>query len=478
MSLTYVLVHWIIPLVMVPVVARRHRRPTSALMWIAVIFAIPWVGPIAYLLFGVVGLRRQKSDHARVREKVDAARKRAGIGITGRPGFLDAEDGEGKDMRVAHVAHELYSRGLDGGNPALGGNAMELLRDEAVVEQLLHDIRHATSSINMLFFVFAADETGRRVARALEEASRRGVKCRVVVDAHGSRKMLKEVKPSLEEHGVAVSEALPISPWQQPLRRVDIRNHRKIALIDGTIAYTGSTNLHDPDYQLDHGEWHQVTARIRGPAVSSLHTIFSEDWYFATDELLDPIDPPDAAGDVRIQVIADGPTYPTHLVQHMLIEMLGRARRSVTMTTPYFVPDEPLLVAIRLAALRGVDVKVIVPEQSDRGIADAAARGYFEPLLETGVTLLLHGHGVLHAKSMVVDEEIAMLGTANLDRRSLFLNYELMLLIFDEGVAKQLYGIHETYAEKSRRVDPEQWSQRSQWEKIGSDTAKLFSPVL
>jgi cardiolipin synthase len=252
-------------------------------------------------------------------------------------------------------------------------------------------------------------------------------------------------------------------------------------VIDGTIGYTGSTNIHDGDHALDGRVWRQISARLTGPAVRELQMLFVEDWYFTTEELLageSYFPQPDTPGAAAVEVVGGGPTYARAAMQETYIEALGRACVSVVLTTPYFVPDEASVVALKLAATRGARVQIIVPERSDRRVADLAARSYFQELMDRGIEIFLHPEGLLHAKTMTVDGELALLGTANFDRRSFHLNYEVMLVMPDRTVAADLHTRQQRYRAEARPVDPELWLRRPPLQRMREDLTKLLAPLL
>ena len=215
--------------------------------------------------------------------------------------------------------------------------------------------------------------------------------------------------------------------------------------------------------------------------VSRHALLFIEDWYFATHTLPEGahlFPPAEATGEMLIQTVPDGPTYPTDAIQHMLVEAIYMAKHRLILTSPYFVPDEPLRLALRLAALRGADVHIIIPKRSDRLSADLAARAFFQDLLDVGIHIHLHQRGVLHAKSMSVDDAIAMVGTANFDLRSLYLNYELALFFYSNDIASTLQRLQMRYIEESLAVDRTTWDQRPLFRQLTEHTLKLLSPLL
>lgn len=471
----WVVVGWIIRIVMIPVVARRHG-PAHAMAWLAPIFLFPVLGMLFYLWLAHYGLQRSADRHRAVREAVETDDRLRDQSRHRMRDWTAADHGD-----LVRLTERIVTDRI-GGFPILGGNAVELLgRPGEMVDRLVADVERAEHHAHLLFYQFVDDDTGRRVAAALARAAARGVACRVLCDGWASRSMRKSLGEWMEAHGIALHSALPVNPLRQPLSRIDIRNHRKIAVVDGRVAYTGSDNIHDPDHALDDGVWHQLSARVEGPAALQLQMLFVEDWRFATGELLqggDVFPGPREVGRVPVQTVPGGPSYPAHVLQHVLVQVIGEANESLVLTTPYLVPDEPILLALRLAALRGVDVRILIPRRSDRRVADAAARAFFQELLSAGVEVHLHPRGIVHLKTLSVDQAVAVVGTANLDRRSLFLNYEDVLLLFDHGSAERLRQVQEHYLRESEPVDAEAWCRRPTRDQYLQHTAKLLSPLL
>lgn len=471
---------WVIRLVMIPVVAREHRT-NVALGWLGMILFLPWPGLVLYLLIGEFSLRRGVAGHAKVRKEVEALSRLR----KDSPQLFEAHvPPERRDLQ--RLAEHL-TMSFNGGLPILSGNHVELIPGtDPIIDRLIEDIDRAEHHVHLLFFIFNGDATGRRVADALLRAAARGVECRVIVDTVGSGHIAKPsffhtLEEPLKQGGVQVQRALPIRLLRQPFSRFDIRNHRKIVVIDGHIGYTGSINLHDAGFALDGGTWQQMAVRLEGPGVLQLQILFVEDWKFTCDELLDGPEYFPAlhgTGEIAVQVMPGGPTYGQDLIQHLLVGAIQDAEDRIVITTPYFVPDDSIELALRIAALRGVRVDLIVPEHSDRRLADLAARAHFGGLLTVGVHIHLHGDGVLHAKSMTVDDNVAIVGSANFDRRSLFINYEANLVIYDEGFTRHVREVQEGYLEKSREVDPDTWNERPRRVHIAEQTVKLLGPLM
>jgi cardiolipin synthase len=465
------IVEWLIRLVMMPILVRR-RGSMVAITWLLVIFFEPFVGLFLYLLIGENRLpRRRIRKHARATGYVDLINKlgRAQPHIT-RP-HLPPEQAS-----LVTLAERL------GDLPIVGGNHVEMIPDTAVyIDRLIADIDKAEHHVHVLMYIYEADETGHRVAEALIRAQRRGVTCRVLADAVGSRPLFKGLYKQLLEAGVEVYAALPVNVFRRGLARLDLRNHRKLVVIDGSIAFTGSQNIVDPTYGRKNLVWHDMMLRLTGPVVLHLQGVFVEDWYFETGQMLESPDilpEPRVAGEAIVQVLPSGPTYPTENYQRLVVAALHAAEREVIITSPYLVPDEPLLQAMQTAVLRGVRVDMIVPRRSDQPLASAAGRAYYSQLLEINVNLYLHHEGLLHAKTVTIDDSVALVGSSNFDIRSFKLNFELNLLLYGPQPVAELRHHQKQYMQQSDLLTLQQWRSRPAARRLIEDTARLLSPLL
>ena len=470
-SFAYYLSEWVIRLVLLFQVPRR-RRPISSLAWLAVIFFQPWVGLFFYLLIGRnrLPLRRTRQ-HSLLLAELESIEKR----FEGHPHLIQPELGPGSWAAV-RLAERL------GYMPILGGNSAELMgRTEEVVERLVRDIDEAQEHVHLLFYIFADDGAGRKVGEALMRAAKRGVKCRVLADAVGSWGMFGGLGERMRQAGVEVREALPVGLFRRRMARIDLRNHRKVAVIDGRIGYAGSQNIVDASYGRGDMLWHDLMVRLRGPVVLELQAVFVGDWYFEAEEVLDGegiFPEPEVAGEVSAQTLPSGPNYPTENYQRMVVAALYAAVERVVITTPYFVPDESFMQAMETAVLRGVEVELILPRKSDMVLVNAASRAYFDDLLEAGVRIFLYDDGLLHAKTMSIDDKIAFIGSGNFDIRSFELNFEVNLLFYGSEVAGQLKALQQEYLSRSVKVTQHRWSTRPMVQKVVQNVAKLLSPLL
>jgi cardiolipin synthase len=365
--------------------------------------------------------------------------------------------------------------------PILGGNAVELLADyDGTIARLAADIDRARHHVHLLFYIFADDHATAPVLEALGRAARRGVRCRVLADAFGSRPGLRTLRPKLTPLGVEVREMLPLSLWPWRKARVDLRNHRKIVVIDGKVGYTGSQNLIAAGFKAGL-TYEDLMARVTGPVVLELQYIFAADWFLETSEILDgeaEFPAPEIAGGVAAQVLPSGPDFPTQNNQRLFVALVHGARERVVLVTPYFIPDEPLLQAMQTAALRGVEVHLVVSGKEDFLVVSLAQKSYYEELLEAGVRIHLYRKNFLHAKHLSVDDAVAVIGTSNLDIRSFTLNAEVMLVVYNPDVAARLLAEQERYFANADLLPLAAWQRRSSGAKAAENLARLLSPLL
>jgi cardiolipin synthase len=286
----------------------------------------------------------------------------------------------------------------------------------------------------------------------------------------------------LREAGVQLAAALPVAPISRQLPRMDLRNHRKLAVIDGKVAYAGSQNLINASYGRTRcGPWVDLSARFTGPVVAELAAVFNEDWAFETGEELPRPSIDEAVAldhGVPAQVVPTGPSPPGDTFRRVLLAAVQSARKRVILTTPYFVPDEPTLVALQMAADRGVDVTLIVPAHPDHPFTAAAGRAQYGRLMQAGVGIWQYQPGLIHAKTTTVDDAFSILGSANLDVRSFNLNFELSVMLYGAEVTERLRAIQLKYLADSRRIDPEMWSKRPVVKQYAERAVALLSPLL
>jgi cardiolipin synthase A/B len=466
----FVLSEWAIRLAMLVVVPSR-RSPAAAKGWLLLIFFEPWAGLVLYVLIGRARLPRWRREQlARMPQAMARVRDR----LINHPNVFQPDVGPALSQAVA-LAENL------GGSPILGGNAIELLvHYDPTIARLAADIDSAQSHVHLLFYIFADDHATQPVIEALGRATSRGVRCRVLADAIGSLSGLRTLRPKLTALGVEVHEMLPVSlaPWRKA--RLDLRNHRKIAVIDGRVGYTGSQNLIAAEFK-EGLAYEDLMIRVVGPVVLELQYVFAADWFLETNEVLDSeaeFPAPPIAGTIPAQALPSGPDFPTQNNQRLIVALVHGSRDQVVLVTPYFVPDEPLLQAMQTAAFRGVQVHLVASERGDHFIVSLAQQSYYEELLEAGVQIHLYRKNCLHAKHLSVDSAVAVIGSSNLDIRSFALNAEVMLMIYDCGAAVRLLAEQERYFADARLLTLEAWRQRPFRSKFGQNVSRLLSPLL
>jgi cardiolipin synthase len=302
----------------------------------------------------------------------------------------------------------------------------------------------------------------------------------VLIDALGSHHWARHVAERLSAGGVEIRLALPLAFLRRRSARADLRNHRKIAVIDGRIGYTGSQNIVDADFRPGIVN-QELVVRVTGPIVLELQAVFVADWYLETEQALggpDLFPAPPASGEVAAQVLPSGPDYPTAGVEHLIVALVHGARHRVAVTTPYFVPDEPLLQALQTAAMRGVEVHLVVSGVADHPLVSLAQRSYYADLLRCGVRIHLFRDKLLHAKHLSVDGEVALIGSSNVDIRSFVLNAEVSLVAYSGDLVARLRAEQERYFAASVQLSPAAWARRSPVVKFGENLARLLSPLL
>jgi cardiolipin synthase A/B len=468
-SLLYLLSEWVIRLIMLVYVPQK-RSPAAARTWLLLIFLLPWPGLILYALFGRIYLsQRRVQMQERASRHIQAAQGQMAMTQTAPPEL---------PPRLKHAS--ILAARL-GDFQALGGNRVEWLTDyTGYVERLIAEIDGARRHAHLLYYIFEDDGIGRRVADALVRAARRGVACRVLMDGVGSQRGLKGLAPSLREYGVDVRAALPVGLFRRNSGRFDLRNHRKIAVVDGRVAFTGSQNLVAPEFVKNYPN-EELNVRVTGPVVAQLQAVFLADYYFETGRVLDvePLFPRlEATGHSLTQLVPSGPGHGQENGQELIVTLLYAARERIVIGTPYFVPDQPVLQALQSATRRGVAVRLILPKHSNRLVTQLAQRSYYDELLEAGVHIHLYEPRFLHAKHLTIDDQVALIGSTNMDIRSFALNFEVNLLIYDPQAIAEIQALQRCYFTYSERLSLETWKRRSLGIKVLQNTARLADSLL
>ena len=447
----------------------------TVLAWLLLIVLIPAIGVLMYLLIGERRLGRTWMQRAiALQPQILNWARRIPTSNVVAPGALS-------------TSAESVSRLATGsvGLPGMGGHRLQLLTDSASsMRALIADIDTARESVHMEFYIWSAGGFVDDLVAALVRAAQRGVACCALMDSLGSRPFFGSADfERLRHAGVHIVEVLPVNPLRALFVRLDLRDHRKIAVIDRRTAYTGSMNIADPRFFKQNagvGEWVDAMVRVEGPAAWVLEAVSRSLTALQTGANFAPPPPPElsAAGGSHVQIFPSGPQASTRHIEQLLLAAIYAARREIVLTTPYFVPGETLLTALRSAALRGVCVILIVPEKVDSRLVRYASNSYNEELLAVGITILHFRGGLLHTKSMVVDQEITIFGTVNLDLRSFELNFEVSLIAYDRTFSAQMRELQRRYESRSQPLQLAQWRARPTWRRLLENAVQVMSPLL
>lgn len=472
---------WVVRVTLFLVIVVRKRSASTALAWLAIVAFLPFVGAVAYLLLGEVRLGRRRS--LRYQQLQDAMRESP---------ELRRQFSHGGHVRIPdrHALIADLARAVGAREPR-PGNRLEIIDDPAsLFGRLADDIDGATHHCHLLYYI--ADDSNEdpvtaKVAEALVRARGRGVACRVLLDAAGSRRFLRgALAARLRGVGVEVVPALPVNPLRAAVARLDLRNHRKLAVVDGRVGYMGSHNLTDPIYpgKEAFGDWMDASVRMEGPIVYDVQEVFLHDWAFSASsfgpasELFPVLRTDFDDDDVIASLLPTAPTVDRAPLIDVILQTLQLARERVVLTTPYFVPDDSLLHAMRAASLRGVEVVLVVPKRGDHRVSQAAGRSHYGFLLGAGVEVREYPGALLHAKTLTMDRQFALLGSANLDVRSFSLAFELALLVYDTDFASRLHYLQAEYLERAERLTLAAWRRRGPLRIAADNVARLVTPLL
>ncbi len=461
----------------VRVLLRPHREPASRIAWVVVVVAVPLLGILAYLFFGETNIGRRRV--ARLRES-----------IARLPDWSDAaaeSEIRQRDDIPQRYMHLFQAGQTINGFAPVGGNRGHLLPDSnATIDAIVADIDAAQNHVHLLFYIWLTDHNGCKVIEALKRAAARGVTCRAMADDLGSRSMIGSKHwMSMREAGVLLAVALPVgNPLLRLLiGRIDLRNHRKIIVIDNQITYCGSQNCADPEFRVKakYAPWVDAMIRFEGPIARQNQYLFTSDWMAETNEdisglLREPTSETETG--FPAQVIGTGPTVRYSAMPEIFETLIYAARRELVITTPYYVPDESMQAALCASAYRGVETTIIFPARNDSWIVGAASRSYYSDLLAAGVRIFEYEGGLLHTKSLTIDGEISLIGSANMDRRSFELNFENNILFYDQALTGELRQRQDSYIASSRIVAAEMVESWSWQHRLCNNAIAMFGPVL
>lgn len=442
----------------------ENRRPQTAMAWLILIVFAPFLGILAFLFFGSARIGHQRHRQLTAANEVIARETRvlASEVPADAPDYLAG---------IVRLNHRLASM------PLTEGNHVTLLPDyQESIDEMIAAIDTAQRHVHVEFYIMALDDMTRPFFDALDRATARGVTVRLLFDHLGTRGIpgYQDLKARLAASDIEWHLMMPLLPWKRRFRRPDLRNHRKLLVVDDVVGFTGSLNLTHPSYNKPKNlavgrEWVELWMRLEGPVVATIDALFAADWALETEEVLGvsmqqvdqvPHSERDVVG-VSAQLVPSGPGFEAENNLRLFTSLIYSARHRISLTSPYFVPDETLLYAVTTAAQRGIDIELFVSEQADQFMVGHAQASYYRELLEAGVRIWLYPKPfVLHAKHFSIDEDVAVVGTSNMDMRSFALNYEMTLLVADPGVVRRIRVVEDDYRAKSRELLLDEWLER------------------
>lgn len=468
---------FIVALFVIPV----NRKPSSATAWLLLIFVLPFLGLILFLLLGSPKLTPRRRAQQQTMDEMIAEQ------------VARAQQHERDTAHYRPAIPERYEpfvklNDVLGGLPALGGNRVTLISDyHEAIANIAAAIDGATRYVHFEYFALSRDEETELVFAALERAQARGVPVRVLLDDIGSRVYpnFKQMLAQLSAKGIAHFRMLPVDLFDREFSRLDLRNHRKIVVIDGLAAYCGSQNMIKRNYfRKDDLYYDELVARIEGPVVAAFNAAFITDWYSESGVILNAQSAPEVAGlppatgTVLAQVLPSGPGHDLDNNLKLFAALIHAARRRIVITTPYFVPDDSLLIALVSAAQRGIDVTLINSEAQDQFMVFHAQRSFYEQLLSAGVKIFLYRRPILmHSKFMTVDDDIAVIGSSNMDIRSFQLSLEVTLICYDHDVVTDCRAVEEHYLQRCKPIHLHEWRARPLSSKLFENICRLTSAL-
>lgn len=460
------------------IIVPRNRRPTAAMAWLLAIYFIPIIGVFLFLLIGNPRLpRKRRRKQERINDYIHDTSTSLDFG-TLRP-----------HAPAWFTSLVTLNRNL-GAMPLAGDNAAHLIPDyQESLDAMADAIRQAERYVHVEFYILQTDASTDNFFRALEEVAARGVTVRVLLDhwANRGKPYYKRTLKRLTDMGAEWQLMLPVQPLRGKYQRPDLRNHRKLLVVDGRVAFTGSQNVTDSTYNLRKNirrglHWVDLMARIEGPVVASVNAVFLSDWYSETDEVLtdqiDLFDVTSGPGDLDCQIVPSGPGFEFQNNLKLFAGLLYAAQRKIIVVSPYFVPDEALLLAITTACQRGIHVELFVSEEGDQAIVYHAQRSYYEALLRAGVKIWMYKKPyILHTKSLTIDDEVAIIGSSNMDMRSFGLNMEISLFVRGEEFVREMRTVEDRYRSLSRELTLAEWEKQPLRSTVLDNLARLTSAL-
>ncbi len=459
------------------IIVLEKRSPFKTAAWILILVLIPIFGLIFYLFFGQ-DYRKRKIFSRKGLYELGKLRIRISKQL---------RDINKRNFNLHQISPEkenLISLLLKNSNALLTtGNSVEILNNgEETFREIFASIQNARSHIHLEYYIIADDATGKRLKQLLIQKSREGVEVRVIVDDVGSWGLKNRFFRELTEAGVKIHPFMKVR-FPRLTSKVNFRNHRKIAVIDGQTGFTGGLNFADRYLHgtPKTGPWRDIHLKIQGDAVACLQVIFAADWFFVSQQNLTGTQyytPFTDQPGVPVQIASSGPDSDWESIGQALFAAITRAKKSVYITTPYLVPPQYIAIALKTAALSGIDVRIIIPEKTDARISKWCSFSFVQELLEAGVRMYFYQKGFIHSKVLIVDAEMASVGTTNLDFRSIETNFEVNAFIYDKKFSKKLESVFRRDLADSREIKLVEWKQRKWHKKLRESIAHIFSPML
>jgi len=477
MFLWFLLALWIAGLCCIPDLLLLNKRPTATLAWLWAIVLFPVLGPIFYLAIGSERVKRRRMNsrrHFRGKQENSSVREH------NTKWWRLHSEGEDFDPFVRSLMEGLSTITQ---LPVSTIRELEVLRKAAAFYKSLEDdIKAAQIEIHLETYVWRDDEIGKQFLDLLVDAARRGVLVRVLVDELGSFWLKESYFRPLIEAGGQFSWCHTLSPLRSRYS-FNLRNHRKLQIIDREIAYVGGMNFGREYAGLNpaYGDWSDVQVRVRGTVIGILQEIFAEDWFFATgrDDIKDAPRVKNAAEEkIFVQVLRGGPDEPDQPMLRVNLGLVETARKRLWIAAGYFVPGDTMQIALQVAAARGVDVRLLISQKSEHPLLVKAGRSYYEALLRQGIRVYEYSQGIEHSKYIIIDDEWVSIGSSNLDERSMRLNFELNLFVHNDETNRQFVQIFKETLSEAVEIDLKTFSQRPYREKLIESALRPLSPVL
>lgn len=471
----FFLVFSVIGMAISVVIFLENRQPSKTITWLVVMAFNPVIGTIFYMLFGQS--YRKKKLFAAKAERDELALFEYQERSTSSPSSF-VNEGEHR-LLLSRLSQRL------GRTPvSVHTDTQVLTNGEETFSRLIEELQNAKHHIHIQYYIFRNDELGNTILNLLKNKAKAGVEVRFLYDAVGCWDFTDTFIDELQLSGIQAVSFLPVV---FPLfsNKVNFRNHRKIVVIDGEVGFVGGLNIGDEYLGKDpyYGFWRDTHLWVKGEAVRSLQFIFLQDWFHMTEERLSdppyfPADLPQYEGSGAVQMVAGGPDHQWEVIKHLFFSMIVSAKRSIWIASPYFIPDEDILGALKVACLSGIDVRLLVPSKPDKRIVFYASRSYFPELLEAGMQIYTYQKGFMHSKVIIVDGELASIGTSNMDMRSFHLNFEVNCFLYNTPSVRKLATDYEDDLRNTEQIDPEAFAKRPLRQRIAESLARLASPLL